>query len=93
MDNKKQRLDLAKKAISLIVNEIDERYKGKFGERQYCLRIVNEGKGDFFVQPRYDNTFYSYNDIAAIISAFDLSSYLTIEDNEEGEPTPTIRVF
>lgn len=92
MKNKK-RLDMAKKAISLIVSEIDDMYKGNAGEHSYCLQIKDGSDDSFIVQPRYDTAFYLYEDIVAIVSAFDLSSYLTIENNESGEPTPTIRVF
>ena len=84
---------MAKAAISLIVSEYDKKYKGNFGERIYCLRILEDSTGGFAVQARYDESLYCYEDITKIILAFELSSYLTIDTNEAGIPTPTIKVF
>lgn len=82
-------LDLASVLVNRLINEIIENYGSS---KDHLVRRIEDNDG-ITVQPTYSTVFYCYTDFVKIADATGCHTYLTIEDNLNGQPTPTLCIF
>lgn len=81
--------------LSELMNETFEMYAGTdyLNVYEWGWRKFNGVEEGGTIGPNHGNTFYRIDKIIDVLRANNVSYYLTITKNADGEPTPGIEVF
>lgn len=91
-DNK-MRLETAEYLVNKLLNETIEHWAQHEYGKCYMIRYCECEDNGFSLQPTYDGAFYSIDDYIDIAKACQLHFYVYVKENQNGIPTPTLRIY
>lgn len=85
--NKEDRLQTAEK----LINEMIKTTENLYADNRPFLRTVAWGwRGERMVGSNHADCFYYSGHVIKVLNALDLDYYLTLTNDEDGNPTPCI---
>ena len=88
-----EHLQIASKLVNEEINIYNDRYAQSPQAADYVMRRVDDDGESIAVQPTHSTCAYCFDRLIKIAEVLKLHYYFDVQDNLDGKPAPTLKIF